>query len=64
MGTLTQSGIIEDGLPADLSAGASEKAEATAKAGMAQMGEKFKAMGEKLYGYADMEEESNKVLYS
>ena len=50
---MTQSGVIADGLPA----------EAFAKAGMAQMSEKFKAMGEKVYvDAADAVRESNKSL--
>jgi phosphomethylpyrimidine synthase len=42
LGTLTQKGVIEDG--------------------MAQMSEKFKAMGEQVYVPADAVKESNKVL--
>ena len=43
---MTVSGVIAEGLPADLSAEASAKA--IAKAEMAQIGEKFRAMGEQI----------------
>src|SRR6476660_104724 len=46
---MTISGVLADGLPADLSAEASAKAEALAKAGMAAMSEKFKQMGNEVY---------------
>jgi len=59
---LTQSGVLADGLPADLSAGASAQAEAFAKAGMAEMSEKFKAMGEQVYVDAERVKESNRAL--
>jgi phosphomethylpyrimidine synthase len=49
---LTQSGVLADGLPA----------EAFAKAGMAEMSEKFKAMGEQVYVDAERVKESNRVL--
>ncbi|ABD87716.1 phosphomethylpyrimidine synthase ThiC [Rhodopseudomonas palustris] len=46
------SGKLEDGLPAD----------AFAKAGMAEMSEKFRTMGEQLYLDAEKVKESNKAL--
>jgi len=49
---MTQAGIIEDGLPA----------EAFAQAGMAQMSEKFRQMGEQVYVDAEKVKESNKAL--
>jgi phosphomethylpyrimidine synthase len=49
---MTQSGIIADGLPA----------EAIAKAGMAQMSEKFRQMGEQVYVDAEKVKESNKAF--
>ena len=50
---MTLSGVIEDGLPA----------EAFAKAGMAQMSEKFRQMGEQVYvDAATAVKESNKVF--
>ena len=59
---MSMSGVLEDGLPADLSAEASAKAEALAKAGMAQMSAKFKEMGGQVYLDAEKVKESNKVL--
>jgi phosphomethylpyrimidine synthase len=59
---MSMSGILEDGLPADLSAEASAKAEALAKAGMAQMSAKFKEMGGQVYLDAEKVKESNRVL--
>jgi phosphomethylpyrimidine synthase len=53
---MSMTGTIEDGLPADLSA------EATAKAGMAQMSAKFKEMGSNVYLDAEKVKESNRVL--
>jgi phosphomethylpyrimidine synthase len=49
---MSMTGILEDGLPA----------EAIAKAGMAQMSEKFKAMGGQVYLDAEKVKESNRVL--
>jgi phosphomethylpyrimidine synthase len=59
---MSASSVIEDGLPASLSAGASAKAEALAKAGMAQMSAKFRDMGGQVYVEAKKVKESNKVL--
>ena len=59
---MSVSGVIEDGLPADPSAVASAKAEAVAKAGMAQMSAKFKEMGSNVYLDAEKVKESNRVL--
>jgi phosphomethylpyrimidine synthase len=49
---MTMSGVLADGLPDD----------AVAKAGMAAMSEKFRAMGEQVYVDADKVKESNRVL--
>jgi phosphomethylpyrimidine synthase len=49
---LTQSGVLADGLPA----------EEFAKAGMAEMSEKFRQMGEQVYVDAERVKESNKAL--
>jgi phosphomethylpyrimidine synthase len=49
---MSMSGVLQDGLPA----------EAYAKAGMAQMSEKFRDMGEQLYLDAEKVKESNKAL--
>jgi phosphomethylpyrimidine synthase len=54
--------VIEHGMPADLSAGASAKAEALAKAGMAQMSAKLREMGEQVYVEVEKVKESNRVL--
>jgi phosphomethylpyrimidine synthase len=63
---MSMSGVLEDGLPSDPSAGpsavASAKAKALAKEGMAQMSAKFKEMGSSVYLDAEKVKESNRVL--
>jgi phosphomethylpyrimidine synthase len=59
---MSVTGVLEDGLPADPSAVASAKAEAIAKAGMAQMSAKFREMGSNVYLDAEKVKESNRVL--